>query len=123
MRGIGWPGLRHLCAECRQKVGHMRLRGAVEAYVDGELAGRRRARVAAHVACCFSCSGYVQTLRLVKASLRRGPARAPASLTGARVHRFADRLTRTAGAREGRPPGRPAPHPPAQTIPPPPQPF
>jgi hypothetical protein len=92
MKGLLTPGLRRAWAECREKLRHLRLHGSVEAFVDGQLTGARRARMAAHLACCWACSGYAQTLRLIKASLRRGPNRAPVSLPAIRVHRFADRL-------------------------------
>jgi anti-sigma factor RsiW len=85
---------------------HVRLQGAVEAYVDGELTPARRAQVAAHLACCWACSGYAQTLRLIKASLRHGPDRAPVSLSKTRLRRFADRLT--SDPRVRRPDLRPA---------------
>lgn len=71
----------------------MRLRGAVEAYADGELTGVHRMRVAAHIACCWACSGSLQLLHLIKASLQGSPRRTPASLAGVRMRRFAQQLT------------------------------
>ena len=92
MKGLRTTGLRHTWAECREGMRHVRLQGAVDAYVDGELTPARRAQVAAHLAYCWACSGYAQTLRSIKASLRRGPDRAPVSLSETRLRRFADRL-------------------------------
>ncbi|MBS2963555.1 zf-HC2 domain-containing protein [Actinocrinis puniceicyclus] len=62
---------------CRQRAEHLRLHALVGAYVDGELTGMRRARVAAHLAVCFACSGYAEALRLIKQSLRSSPHRTP----------------------------------------------
>ncbi|GAA4934826.1 anti-sigma factor family protein [Streptomyces coeruleoprunus] len=87
-------GLRRLWAECRKKPRHGRLRGAVEAYADGELTGAHRTRVAAHVAGCRACSGSLQTLRLIKASLRGGPGRMPASSRPWRSRRDGDLVGR-----------------------------
>ncbi len=87
------PRPRQLWAECREKVRHVRLCGAVEAYADGELTGVHRMRVAAHVARCWACSGSLQTLRLIKASLRGSTRRTAASLASVRMRRFAQRLT------------------------------
>jgi anti-sigma factor RsiW len=86
------PGSRQLWAEGRERLRHLRFCGAVEAFADGELTGRRQVRVAAHIACCRACSGSLQTLRLIKASLRRSPRRTPESLASVRVRRFARRL-------------------------------
>ncbi|WP_149824344.1 zf-HC2 domain-containing protein [Streptomyces tailanensis] len=55
-------------AECRERLRHLRLRGAVGAYADGQLTGVRRTRVARHVAHCWTCSGELLVLRLIKAS-------------------------------------------------------
>ncbi|WAX77479.1 hypothetical protein [Streptomyces sp. KMM 9044] len=85
-------------AECREKLRHVCLRGDVEAYADGQLRGVRRARVAAHVGACWACSGSLELLQLIKASLRRTPQRAPVPLASARVRRFAHRLTASAGS-------------------------
>ncbi|MEU9069843.1 hypothetical protein AB0E06_23960 [Streptomyces sp. NPDC048109] len=75
----------------------MRLRGEVEGYADGQLTGAHRMRVAAHIACCWACSGSLQLLRLIKASLRHSPQRTPPSLASARVRRFAQELSTPAG--------------------------
>ncbi|WP_434594055.1 anti-sigma factor family protein [Streptomyces sp. A5-4] len=91
------PGPGRVWAECREKIRHVRLRGDVEAYVDGQLTGAHRVRVAAHIACCWACSGSLQLLRLVKASLRHHPQRTPPSLASARVRRFAHHLTTPPG--------------------------
>jgi anti-sigma factor RsiW len=105
--------LRQTCAECREKIRHLRLRGSLEAYVDGELTGSRRAEVAAHLACCWTCSGYAETLRLIKHSLRTGPRRAPVPLAEVRLRRFADRLAdrmaTASGTCHGTGPGGPGP--------------
>lgn len=85
-RAPGW------WAECREKTRHLRLRGAVGAYADGELTGADRMRMAAHLARCWSCSGTLQTLKLIKASLRRSPGQAPVSLASVRLRRYAVRL-------------------------------
>ncbi|UGY94608.1 anti-sigma factor family protein [Streptomyces gobiensis] len=90
------PQLRSWAA-CREKIRHLRLRGDVAAYVDGELTGVHRARVAAHLGRCWSCSGDAESLRLIKTSLRNGPQRAPASLASVRLRRFASRLAAPAG--------------------------
>ncbi|MER7895056.1 zf-HC2 domain-containing protein [Streptomyces sp. NPDC096046] len=87
------PGPGRWCAECREKVRHVRWRGDVEAYADGQLTGAHRMRVAAHIDRCWACSGTLQLLRLIKASLRGHPRRTPPSLASARVRRFAQHLT------------------------------
>lgn len=79
-------------AEYREKIRHLRLRGAVGAYADGELNCADRARMATHIACCWSCSGSLETLKLIKASVRGSQKRAPASLASARLHRYAHQL-------------------------------
>lgn len=75
---------------CRQWADHMQLRAQVGAYLDGELTGARRARVAAHLAVCWACSGYAQALRLIKQSLRSSLLRTPPSVAEARLRRFAE---------------------------------
>mgnify|MGYP003407473124 CR=1 FL=1 len=50
---------------------HLRYQRYVDAFVDGELAGRRRARVAAHVAACPECSRAAGTTVHMKYSLAR----------------------------------------------------
>ncbi|MFF4544021.1 anti-sigma factor family protein [Streptomyces sp. NPDC001435] len=82
-------------AECREKLRHLRLRGAVGVYADGQLTGARHTRVAAHVARCWACSGELLALRLMKASIRGHPHRAPTSLTEFRIRRLADRIAGT----------------------------
>jgi hypothetical protein len=77
-------------------VRHLRLRGAVGAYADGQLTGARHTRVAVHVACCWTCSGELLALRLIKASVHGHPHRAPISLAEVRIRRFADHVARTA---------------------------
>ena len=84
----------HITDGCRQHIRHLRLRGLVGPYVDGELTGSARLAVAAHLAVCWACSGYAETLRLVKHSLSRGPGRAPAELAERRLRGFAERLIR-----------------------------
>ncbi|NUP46349.1 MAG: zf-HC2 domain-containing protein [Catenulispora sp.] len=66
----------------------------VGAYLDGELTGADGPRVAAHLAVCWMCSGYAETLRLIKQSLRASPGRTPPDLAETRLRRFAERLTR-----------------------------
>lgn len=68
----------------------MRLQRQIGAYLDGELSAVRRARVAAHLAVCWACSGYAEALRLIKQSLRTSPRRAPSSLAEARLRRLAE---------------------------------
>ncbi|KNE84294.1 MULTISPECIES: anti-sigma factor family protein [Streptomyces] len=97
MRKRRVPGPGQVWAECREMIRHLLLRGDVEAYADGQLTGARRARVAAHIAGCWVCSGSLQLLRLVKASLRHSPRRTPVPLAAARIRRRARRLTGPAG--------------------------
>jgi anti-sigma factor RsiW len=92
MTKLSAPRPGRLWAECREKLRHLWLRGAVGTYADGQLTGARRARVAAHVASCWACSGELLALRLIKASVRGHPHRAPTSLAEARMRRFADRI-------------------------------
>jgi anti-sigma factor RsiW len=91
LAGLGrFPEIR---AQCRELVRHLRLRGKVGAYVDGELGPARCAELAAHLVRCWACSGHADTLRLVKHSLVNGPLRAPSSLSEARLRRYAARLS------------------------------
>jgi hypothetical protein len=83
---------RQASAARREAVRHVRLRGLVEAYVDGELGRAQRRAVAAHLSECWNCSADAETLTLIKHSLRTGPLRAPASLARHRLRRFALRL-------------------------------
>ncbi|NGO71360.1 anti-sigma factor family protein [Streptomyces boncukensis] len=78
----------------RERLRHLRLRGSVEAYVDGELTGVRRARVAEHLTACRACSGTAEALRLIKRSLRSAPDRAPEPLSAPRLRRYVHRLGR-----------------------------
>ncbi|MEV4920918.1 zf-HC2 domain-containing protein [Streptomyces tirandamycinicus] len=107
MRKRRAPGPEQVWAECRERLRHLRLRGDVEAYADGELTGARRAMVAGHIARCWACSGSLQLLQLVKASLRRTPGRAPVSLASARLRRYAGRIA-DAGPAGPAGPGGPA---------------
>jgi anti-sigma factor RsiW len=99
----GWGRLREIRALCREQLRHLRLRGSVGAYVDGELSPARRTELAAHLVRCWACSVHEETLRLVKHSLRGGPLRGPVSLSEVRVRRFAARLTGARGAGAERP--------------------
>lgn len=94
-QGPGRGRLSRAARECRDRLEHTRLHNRVGAYVDGELTGRQRLRMAAHLAACFACSGTAETLRLIKHSLRTRPQRAPVDLAEARLRRDADRLMRT----------------------------
>lgn len=69
--------VQHITDRCRQQLGHLRVHGLIDSYVDGELTGPGRLAVAAHLAACWACSGYAETLRLVKHSLRASPRRTP----------------------------------------------
>ncbi|NUP36305.1 MAG: hypothetical protein HOY76_04590 [Streptomyces sp.] len=100
MTKVSAPRPGRLWAECREKFRHLRLRGAVGAYADRQLDRAQHTRVAAHVACCWTCSGELLALRLIKASMRGHPHRAPTSLAEARIRRFADRIA------DAPPPGR-----------------
>lgn len=92
MRKPYLPRWREIWAECREKTRHLRLRGDLGAYADGELIGGRRAPMAAHLRCCWVCSGQLQTLLLIKASIRHSPHRAPIPLAEVRIRRYARRL-------------------------------
>lgn len=81
--------------ECREALRHLWLRDFVEPYVDGELASVRRARFTVHLTRCWTCSVHVETLQLIKRSLRTGPKRGPTPLAEVRLRRFADRLATT----------------------------
>jgi anti-sigma factor RsiW len=80
----------------------MRLHSHVDAYVDGELTGSKRLRMAAHLAACFTCSGTAETLRLIKHSLGTRPQRTPPDLAEARLRRYANRLIHADPARPAR---------------------
>jgi anti-sigma factor RsiW len=69
---------------------HRRMRRAVDAYLDGELSPVRAAVVEAHLEECWGCSGYAETLRLMKRSLRRLAERGPGDLAVVRLRRWAE---------------------------------
>jgi anti-sigma factor RsiW len=71
---------------------HRGLRRAVDAYLDGELPSGRAAAVASHLDECWGCSGYADTVRLMKQSLRRPAAREPRDLAVTRLRRWGQRL-------------------------------
>ena len=72
---------------------HRRMSRAVDAYVDGELCSPERiAEVETHLDRCWGCSGYAETLRLLKRSLRRLADRQPTDLGIARLRRWATDL-------------------------------
>jgi anti-sigma factor RsiW len=74
------------------KSAHDRMRRATDAYLDGELPPDGAAAVEAHLHECWGCSGYAETLRLMKRSLRRLRDRRPTELTAARLRRWAEGL-------------------------------
>jgi anti-sigma factor RsiW len=96
MKTSGTQLWRQTGAARREAGRHLRLRGLIEPYVDGELTTPQRRTVAAHIARCWTCSTEAETLTLIKHSLRTGPLRAPASLSHHRLRRFALRLSREA---------------------------
>jgi anti-sigma factor RsiW len=69
---------------------HLRSRSRLEAYLDEELDTHTRTMVARHVRECWFCSGDLQTLRLIRAALRRPIG--PPSLPVLRLHRFAQQI-------------------------------
>jgi predicted anti-sigma-YlaC factor YlaD len=72
---------------------HRRMRRAVEVYIDGELRiPAQIAAVQAHLDECWGCSGYAETLRLLKRSLRRLAQRQPSDLAAARLRQWATEL-------------------------------
>lgn len=72
---------------------HRRMQRAVGAYVDGELRSPTRiTAVRAHLDECWGCSGYAETLRLLKRSLRGLATRQPTDLVAARLRRWATDL-------------------------------
>lgn len=74
---------------------HRRLRREVEAYVDGYVVSPDRAAVVrAHLEQCWDCSGDADTLRLVKAVLRRRGRLQPTSLSAARLRQWAETALR-----------------------------
>ena len=69
---------------------HGRMRRAVDAYIDGELSPARAVTVEVHLDECWACSGYADTVRLMKRSLRRLAQRRPSELAVARLRRWAE---------------------------------
>jgi anti-sigma factor RsiW len=76
-------------------VEHARTGNRIDAYLDGELPPDQRSAVATHLRRCWRCSGYAETVRLIRHSLSGLPRRAPASLAEARLRRLARRLAGT----------------------------
>lgn len=76
------------------RIEHRRLRGRVDAWVDGELDRATAGRMARHVRFCWGCSAAAETTRLIKAALAGEVARRPRPLAATRLRTFADRLTR-----------------------------
>ncbi len=72
--------------------GHLRWHKALDAYIDGELAGARREAVAHHLTRCRWCSDQAELLLGVKESLARRQVRLP-SLVAARLRRWVARLS------------------------------
>lgn len=71
---------------------HRRWCRVIDAYLDGELAPARMAAVEAHLDDCWDCTGYADTVRLMKQSLRRLASRRPSNLMAARLRRWASGL-------------------------------
>jgi anti-sigma factor RsiW len=71
-------------------IAHGRMRRAVDAYLDGELPPARAVAVEVHLDQCWGCSGYAETVRLMKRSLRRLAQRRPDNLAVARLRRWAE---------------------------------
>ena len=69
---------------------HGRMRRAVDAYLDGELPPARAVAIEGHLDECWGCSGYADTVRLVKRSLQRLARRRPSDLAVARLRRWAE---------------------------------
>jgi anti-sigma factor RsiW len=69
---------------------HGRMRRAIDAYVDGELPPARAVTVEGHLDECWACSGYADTVQLMKRSLRRLAQRRPSHLAVARLRRWAE---------------------------------
>ena len=70
-------------------VTHRGLRRAVDAYLDGELSPVRALAIEVHLDECWGCSGYADTVRLMKRSLRRLAQRRPSDLAVTRLRRWA----------------------------------
>jgi anti-sigma factor RsiW len=62
----------------------------VDASVDGELSPARALAVEVHLDECWGCSGYADTVRLMKHSLRRLAERRPGELAVAQLRRWAE---------------------------------
>lgn len=73
---------------------HRRMRRAVDAYLDGELALDARYDVARHLSVCWECSITAETVRLVKRALAQRRARTPVSIAERRLRRLAEDLAR-----------------------------
>jgi anti-sigma factor RsiW len=71
---------------------HNRMRRATDAYFDGELPPEAAAAVEAHLDECWGCSGYAETVQLMKRSLRRLRDRRPTELRVVRLRRWAEGL-------------------------------
>ncbi|MGH8971094.1 MAG: zf-HC2 domain-containing protein [Actinomycetes bacterium] len=71
---------------------HRRWRLAVEAYADDELPPAVRRPLRSHLRECWGCSEDVELMRMVKASLRRQPARVE-PLQLARLRRVVQQLS------------------------------
>jgi anti-sigma factor RsiW len=78
-------------------VRHHRLRGALDAYADGELPATASDGFAAHLDECPTCRFDAELTRWIKRALRRADDRTPRQLG---LRRFATDL---AGHRSGRP--------------------
>jgi anti-sigma factor RsiW len=69
---------------------HARMRRSIDAYVDGELTAAHSAAVEGHLDECWACSGYADTVRLMKRSLRRLVQRRRRDLAVVRLRRWAE---------------------------------
>jgi predicted anti-sigma-YlaC factor YlaD len=76
----------------RRLLAHRRMRHAVEAHLDGDLAPEADAQVARHLSVCWECSIVAETLRLLKRALRQLRAKTPTTITERRLRRFAEDL-------------------------------
>jgi anti-sigma factor RsiW len=76
----------------RGLLAHHRMRRAVEAYLDGEVAPDARADVVHHLAICWECSVAAETLQLIKRALSQSGMRTPSSVAERRLRRFAQDL-------------------------------
>ncbi len=71
---------------------HRRIRRRVETWVDGELTSPEARTVRRHLEECAGCSGEVELLGRIKASLGRLERRRPPALETARLRRWAEEL-------------------------------